>query len=74
MTKKLSLLQRFSISVLKVYQAAGLVKHQILVTVFGYASHCPQTPTCSRYWAEQIKQHGTIVGSWRGFQRWITCK
>jgi putative component of membrane protein insertase Oxa1/YidC/SpoIIIJ protein YidD len=72
--KKLTVFQRLGVWLLRIYQMMGLAKHQLLITAFGYSSQCPQTPTCSRYWAEQIKMHGTIVGSWRGFQRWITCR
>jgi putative component of membrane protein insertase Oxa1/YidC/SpoIIIJ protein YidD len=72
--KKMAFDQQFSLWLLKIYQLLGLAKHQILITTFGYSSYCKHTPTCSRYWADQIKLHGTIVGSWRGFQRWLTCR
>jgi putative component of membrane protein insertase Oxa1/YidC/SpoIIIJ protein YidD len=55
------------------YRWLWQVKHQILVTVFGYSSHCKHSPTCSEFWTEQVKLHGTIDGSWRGLTRLLTC-
>jgi len=33
-----------------------------LLSAFGYASQCKQTPTCSQYTIFQIRKHGTITG------------
>lgn len=60
-------------SILHFYQMLGLLKHRMLYTVFGFSSRCRHTPTCSRYIEKQIREHGTIVGSFKGLVRVITC-
>lgn len=59
--------------ILRFYQACGLIKHRVLYTVFGFSSRCRHTPTCSRYIEKQIQEHGTIVGSFKGLVRIMTC-
>ncbi|NCN45598.1 MAG: hypothetical protein COU63_03625 [Candidatus Pacebacteria bacterium CG10_big_fil_rev_8_21_14_0_10_36_11] len=65
--------KEYSPGIFGIYQIVGFWKHQILYTIFGFSSECKHTPTCSRYTQAEIKRHGTIVGSIKGFLRLITC-
>ncbi len=56
-----------------VYKTLGIAKHTLLVSVFGFSSHCKHQPTCSEYFYQQINQHGTIGGLLPAFKRLITC-
>ncbi|HCC84552.1 MAG TPA: hypothetical protein DEP87_02625 [Candidatus Pacebacteria bacterium] len=57
----------------KIYRWLWLIKHQILVSGFGFSSYCKHSPTCSEFWLLEVKSHGTIAGSWRGFLRLLSC-
>lgn len=69
-TKLLAVMAQGGISL---YQNLAAIKVQLLQSAFGYASVCHHQPSCSRYTQDQIKQHGTIVGLWRGLGRLATC-
>lgn len=45
----------------------------MFLSVFGVVSKCSQTPTCSDYTIEQIKNYGTITGLKKGVTRLATC-
>jgi uncharacterized protein len=55
------------------YQFLESVKHQILISVFGYHSVCKHRPTCSYYTMKAIKDDGTIVGLYKGIKRILSC-
>lgn len=55
------------------YSASALVREQLLVTMFGYKSHCKHSPTCSRYTHEMIQQKGLMAGVVLGMRRLATC-
>lgn len=63
--------QKFGI---KFYQYLREIKHQILISQFGFSSTCHQNPSCSQYTSEEIKKNGTIVGLLKGSYRAIRCK
>lgn len=63
----------FTDKLINFYQLLGLVKHRVLYSLFGFTSRCKHNPSCSRYAAEQIRHHGTIVGSIKGLTRLLTC-
>lgn len=58
---------------IRLYQILGSIRHRIIYTAFGFSSECKHSPTCSRYAAQQIREHGTIVGSVKGLIRILTC-
>jgi len=55
------------------YQLIEQIKHQVLITVFGYHIVCKHRPTCSHYTMKAIEQDGTIIGLYKGLKRIITC-
>jgi putative component of membrane protein insertase Oxa1/YidC/SpoIIIJ protein YidD len=61
------------IKIIRLYQLLLTFKINLLVSVFGYSSHCKHSPSCSEYTLREVKKHGTILGLWRGFKRVITC-
>lgn len=61
------------IFIIRTYQYLLTFKKTLLVSVFGYSSHCKHSPSCSEYTVREVEKHGTILGLWRGFKRVITC-
>lgn len=59
--------------VYKTYSATALIREQLLLTTFGYKSHCKHYPTCSRYTHEMIQQKGLVTGLALGARRLSTC-
>lgn len=57
----------------RAYSATALIREQLLVTIFGYKSHCKHHPTCSRYTLEMIQQKGLVLGLVIGARRLMTC-
>lgn len=56
-----------------VYSATAFIREQLLVTLFGYKSHCKHSPTCSRYTHEMIQKKGLAAGVVLGMRRLATC-
>lgn len=59
--------------VILVYQILKPIWHQLNQTVFGVTYTCAHQPSCSRYTLQQVQQHGTIVGLYRGLKRLTQC-
>ncbi|MBP7119381.1 membrane protein insertion efficiency factor YidD [Candidatus Woesebacteria bacterium] len=55
------------------YSATAYIREQLLITVFGYKSHCKHTPTCSQYTHEMIQEKGLMAGVVLGARRLATC-
>ncbi len=55
------------------YQTLEQIKHQVLITVFGYHSVCKHRPTCSQFTLNAMQQDGTIIGLYKGILRILSC-
>lgn len=47
---------------------------QVNKTVFGFNSQCIHSPTCSEYFASQVRRYGIIQGGIKGTKRLISCQ
>ena len=63
----------FTTVVYRAYSATALIREQLLMTFFGYKSHCKHYPTCSRYTHEMIQREGLVKGLVLGMRRLATC-
>lgn len=59
---------------IRIYQVLNNYFNQVILSVFGVVSTCPQHPTCSEYTILQIRQHGTIPGLKKGVIRVWHCR
>ncbi len=66
-------MKKISVVLYHCYSATAYIREQLLVTVFGYKSHCKHFPTCSRYTKEMIQQKGIVTGVILGISRFATC-
>lgn len=46
--------------------------YQLLVSPW-IGPRCRFTPTCSSYFIESVRKHGTFYGTWRGVKRIARC-
>ncbi len=46
--------------------------YQVLISPW-LGPHCRFTPSCSAYFADSVRKHGAVRGSWRGFRRILRC-
>lgn len=58
---------------IQLYRFLSFTRHRVLYTVFGFTTLCKHNPSCSRYAEEQIREHGTIIGSIKALARIATC-
>lgn len=59
--------------IILIYKSLGMFKHTVLISVFGFSSHCKHQPTCSEYFYQQINNRGTIGELLSAFKRILTC-
>ena len=71
---KHSVISLIVIGCIRVYQPVNFYLNQIVLSVFGVVSTCPQTPTCSEYTIAQVRAHGTIRGLRAGLIRVWNCR
>lgn len=65
----MNLAQHILIFAVRLYQWAV---SPVLAGLFGVAGRCRFTPSCSRYAAEAVREHGAIKGS--GLAAWRVCR
>jgi hypothetical protein len=66
----MNIAQRGLILLIRGYQ---LTVSPILTAALGPSSHCRFQPTCSRYAAEALRQHGVFIGVWLTAKRLARC-
>lgn len=66
--------QESSIACIHGYQRLRPLLDRVTFSVFGFASECKQTPTCSEYTVGAIRRHGTIAGIAMGITRILSCR
>lgn len=59
---------------MKLYKFFSTIRHNIMLSVFGFSPTCHQNPSCSQYTVEQIKKDGTIIGLTKGVWRVLHCR
>lgn len=59
--------------VFTIYTSTTLMREQLLVTMFGFKSHCKHVPTCSQFTHEAIQEKGVVVGLALGLRRLARC-
>ncbi len=72
--KKISLFQQGALYVVSGYQNIRPLIDNLNYSVFGYASACKHTPTCSEYTKEMILKYGTMRGIVLGVKRIVSCR
>ncbi len=65
--------QKLAIVFIKVSRQMKRLSYPLLHSVFGTVSVCHHTPSCSEYTIQQIQQHGTIRGLYKGVLRVSHC-
>lgn len=71
---KPSIIQRFGVLCISAYQFTRPILDSVQQVVFGYASKCKHSPTCSEYAKEVILKYGTMRGIVLGAQRILSCR
>lgn len=61
------------LSIFNLYKIISHFKHNLLISQFGFVVECKHSPTCSRYWQQQVKKQGWIRGTAQGLKRILTC-
>lgn len=56
------------------YQHVRPIIDQFFRVVFGYASSCKHSPTCSEYTKEVILKYGTMRGIVLGAKKILSCR
>jgi putative component of membrane protein insertase Oxa1/YidC/SpoIIIJ protein YidD len=70
----ISFAQNSALSIVRGYQYIRPTIDQLNYVVFGYASTCKHTPTCSEYAKEVILKYGTMRGIALGVKRILSCR
>ena len=69
----MSIFQYIAIGGIWVYRGVNKPISFLISTIFGYASACKHSPTCSEYAIFAIQKYGTMRGLFYGIRRLIKC-